>query len=327
MKRFFFFTFLLLSFWFCNIGRAEALTLSPVREEVSGDPGQTISGEVTLFNEQKEKKTFYSSFENFEAQGENGSPNFIPGKVGLATWIKTQEKIELGPEERKSIPFTINIPSSAESGGYFAAIFWSTNPEASSTDAGKQQLGLGAKVGTLVMLKVNGKVKETSGILEFSPTAKKKVFESLPIEFSLRLQNSGGDRIMPQGEIKIKNFFGFTVATIPVNQSRGNILPNSARKFTATWAGKQSDKADKNNLFGDAGKEWRNLRFGYYKAQLNLQYGSSGQLKAKYGFFLFPWQLMIITIMILVVLGVVAFFGIKKYNKWIVSKAAGDWRK
>jgi hypothetical protein len=287
--------------------------------EISGNPGQSVRGEVVLVNEEKTAKTFYSSFENFEAQGETGTPNFIPGKVGLATWIKTSDKASLLPDEKKIIPFSIQIPANAEPGGYFSAIFWSTIPP---KDDNSDQLGLGAKLGTLILLKVSGNIKEEGGIKEFSVTGGKKFFESLPVEFSVRLQNSGADRIMPQGEIKIKNTFGFKSAVIPVNNSNGNVLPNSTRKFTATWTGKIAEQAPGKGLFGRAFEEWRNFRFGYYRAEINLQYGGNKQVSAKYGFFLFPWQLLIIIAAILLIIGLILFFGIKKYNRWIISRSS-----
>src|SRR5689334_9564435 len=95
---------------------AHALTVSPARLEVTGDPGRTISGDFLLMNEQKEQKTFYSSFENFEAQGESGSPNFIPGQDGLATWIDAPAQVILGPGEQRVIPFSVSIPTGAEPG-------------------------------------------------------------------------------------------------------------------------------------------------------------------------------------------------------------------
>ena len=38
------------------------LTVSPVKLEISGDPGQTLIEEIELLNEQSETKIFYSSF-------------------------------------------------------------------------------------------------------------------------------------------------------------------------------------------------------------------------------------------------------------------------
>ena len=41
---------------------ASALTLTPVRFEVSGDPGAVIQQEMTLINERDTEETYYSYF-------------------------------------------------------------------------------------------------------------------------------------------------------------------------------------------------------------------------------------------------------------------------
>lgn len=118
--------------------------------EISGDPGQTLQGELTLFNEQDETKIFYSSAENFEARGETGTPFFLPEKVGLATWIKTEGQVTLKPKEEKTIPFSIVIPKNAEPGGYFAAILWGTTP-VQATQGG--QVAVGGEIGRSHLVK------------------------------------------------------------------------------------------------------------------------------------------------------------------------------
>ena len=45
---------LILTLWLTFVQQVFALTISPVRMEISGDPGQTLQGELELLNEQKE---------------------------------------------------------------------------------------------------------------------------------------------------------------------------------------------------------------------------------------------------------------------------------
>ena len=199
MRHFIFAIILFLIAGVVFTNQALALTVSPIKLELSGDPGKAVNGEFLLLNEQKEEKTFYASFENFEAQGETGAPNFVPGKEGLATWITAPARITLKPAEQKTVSFSIQIPKDADPGGHFAAIFLSTTP---SQEQGGGQVAVGAKVGILVLLKVSGATKEGGGLLEFSSQNKQKFFSALPITFIYRFQNSGGDRVKPDGEIK-----------------------------------------------------------------------------------------------------------------------------
>ena len=310
---------------------AHALTISPVKMEISGDPGQTLQDKLVLFNEEKDTKTLYSSVENFESRGESGAPFFLPERIGLATWIKTQEQVTLKPKEEKTIPFSVIIPKNAEPGGHFAAILWGMTPP-DATKGG--QVAIGGRLGVLILLRVSGEVKEGGGLLDFGGKDKQKFFSSLPITLAYRFNNTGGNRVVPQGEIKIKNLFGFTSANIPANKNEGSVLPGSARKFEVVWAPLEipsGGTATQGDLSlsgqGEAGfwpavkTQWREFHFGWYTANLNLTWGAANQTaNATYSFFVIPWQLLLIIFVILAIVGFLGIWVIKKYNRWIISK-------
>ena len=111
---------------------ASALTISPTKIEVAVDPGQTAIGEIEVFNEQQEVKTFYTTYENFEPRGETGAPYFIGGGEGLSSWIESTKSFDIQPGEKITIPYSITVPADSTAGGYFAGIFFGTQPP--STD-------------------------------------------------------------------------------------------------------------------------------------------------------------------------------------------------
>ncbi|MDQ3076931.1 MAG: hypothetical protein M3Q63_02685 [bacterium] len=302
------------------MGTAEALTISPARIEVDGDPGKTIEGKFFLVNEQEDTRTYFSSAENFEAQGESGTPNFIQSDSGLASWIAVQKEVTLNKGEQKEVPFTITIPQNAEAGGHFAAIFLSTTP----ITPGEGELSVGAKIGTLILLRVSGDVKEGGGILDFTTQNGKRVFVAPPINFIYRFKNDGNDRVRPEGNVVIKNLFGMTKRTIDANSSQGNILPGSTRKFDVLWnntaEGQQVESLPK-GFFAAARYEFKNFAFGPYSANLLLSYGNNNiQASESFRFFAFPWHLLVITVFGLVILLLLFTVLLRKYNRWIISK-------
>ena len=312
-----------------------ALTISPVRMEISGDPGQTLGGTIELFNEQDETKTFYSSTANFEARGDSGAPYFLPDtNKGFASWIKVQESIDLKTGERTKIPFTIQIPAGVEAGGYFAAVLWGTSPAVQQGG----QVSVSGKLGVLILLSVKGEIKEGGGLLDLKIEEAGRFVNSLPIKFIYRFSNDGSERVKPAGELKIKNLFGFTTATLNANPQSGNVLPGSIRKFSVVWSGEnKQDKTaatapeetakDGQGFFAAVKNQWKNFALGPYKAELNLTYGklseaeATNKAEASYRFFAVPWQLLSIIIVILGIVGFLAFVGLKKYNRWIIKKA------
>ncbi len=298
--------------FFCTPLPAHALTVSPARIEITGNPGETVTSRFDVINEQGDAGTFYSSAENFEAQGETGTPSFVPATDGLATWINVQPTVSLSASQEEEIPFTITIPKDTAPGGYFAAIFLSTTPP---QNAGGQ-VSVGARIGVLIFLDVAGDVKEAGGLLGFSAVNSERVFSSLPVTFEYRFNNAGGDRVEPSGTLTVLDSIGLTATSVPANPSLGNVLPNSIRRFPVTWG---TDAAPPSDFFGAAGYEWSHFAFGWYGAHLNLTYGTHNEVaQASYTFFVIPWQLLTLIILALVVL----YFLLKRYNRYVIESAA-----
>lgn len=305
-----------------GVKHANAFTLSPVRMEISGNPGEVLKEEMLLTNESEGATNYFSSFANFEAQGESGNPSFVEANTDLGSWITMDPAITLKAKEEKKVSFTIKIPENAEPGGHFAAIFWGTAPNKPGS------VSIGAKTGILVLLSVNGDVKEGGGLLDFNTKDHKIWYNSLPISFNYRFKNDGGDRIKPVGNITMHDLVYLPGARIDANPGGGNILPNSTRLFSVDWVKhpRAKDYIAPNNkikkFFDDARYQWNNFAMGPYLAKVDLLYGTSAIRTSKSVFiFVFPWQLLICLI---VIISIVWFGGrklIRRYNKHIIQKA------
>ena len=296
-----------------------ALTVSPAKIEITGDPGTTVTGEIELLNEQEGARTFYSSTENFEPSGESGAPHFIGAKDGLATWINVVGETNLAQGDKKNIPFSISIPKDAQPGGYFAAIFLGTQPPSNTLAGG--DVSVGGRIGVLVLLRVSGYVPEGGGLLDFTTSNNQRFFTKTPISFTYRLNNTGGDRIVPQGVLEIKNSLWITAAEISANKSNGSVLPNSTRKFDTTWGESQATDSG-SSFFARAGEEFSDFHFGVYTAKLNVVWGSESHTDGKsYVFFVIPWHALLIVFLVAIVLLTLGRFGLKRYNTFIISQA------
>jgi hypothetical protein len=304
---------------------AFAMTITPVRYEIQGDPGQTVTKEMTIINEDNTSNTYYSSFANFEAQGETGSASFTVPKDDIGTWMTTESSVTLLPGEQRNVSFSIKIPQNAEPGGHFGVIFWGTSPE---TNTQGKQLAVSAKTGLLVLLSVSGNVKEGGGLLSYSTLNNQFWYNSLPVSFTYRFQNAGGDRVKPAGVIQIRDTLFLPTKKLDANPVNGNILPNSTRKFTIDWV-KYTEPEDApvingavNKFFHTVSYQWKNFAVGLYSANLNLSYGSTAQVvKKSVYFFVFPWQLLICLIVILLIVFFVGKKLIIRYNNYIIKMA------
>ncbi len=303
--------------------QARAMTISPVRLEISGDPGATVGGFFKIINDEAEEKTLYTVFQNFEAMGESGSPSFVTAKEGLATWITAPDKITVAPGETKIVDFSVTVPADAEPGGYFSAIFLGTNPPAENPN----QLSIGARIGTLLLFRVSGDVEEGASLLEFATKDNQKWFSALPINYYYRFQNTGADRVMPKGELVIKNTFGMKTKVQNANPVQGNVLPKSIRRFELWWQKDSEEAAAKpqpENLgfFSSIKYQWSNFAFGRYVAHLDLKYGSTDEVvKSSFAVFIFPWQLLLTELLALLIIIFILRFVIKRYNNYVIKRA------
>ncbi len=315
-------SFTLLSIAFSVI-TAQALTISPARAELTGDPGETIQGSFTLVNPFDSDQTYYTSVENFEAQGETGTPNFTISKDGLPSWVKIVEKVTLKRGERVTVPYNVVIPADADSGGHFGAIFLSTVPPS----AGEGQVSVGAKVGMLLFLKVTGTVKEQGGLSAFALKEGKKVLTSLPVDFIYKFKNEGNDRVKPEGELIIKNMIGVETSRIDINKVKGdNVLPASTRRFEVRY-GDMNAPTVSAPFFEHVQFQKSNFAFGMYSANLKLTFGNSGSADSSLTFFMFPWQLLTVVAVSLLVAVLILVALVKHYNRWIIKQAKAASKK
>ena len=238
---------------FVFAGAAHALIMSPVRTELSGNPGDAVTGTIKAINSDPVSRTFYTNVQTFEATDETGNPTFRVVKSDLATWIKIPDSITVGPKDSQDLTFTISVPANAEPGGYFAAIFLT---QLSGTQGGAGQVSLNSQIGSLVLFRVNGYIQEGADILEFDAINHKHWYSSLPVTFYYRFQNSGQSWVRPLGDIVVQNFFHHITTIIPANPDQGNVLPQSIRRFQNTWG---SDAVPPAGFWSMVSYQWHNF--------------------------------------------------------------------
>lgn len=216
--------------------QGKAITVIPPRFELFANPGETVTERIRVRNESDFPVNYAVVIEDFTAAGEEGhvvleedsNTNF-----SLAKWMEPESKeLILQPKEERAVSFRINVPRSAEPGGHYASVLFSS--------AGEQTPGAAAvtqRIGSLVLLRVSGNVTENATIETFEAPS---YLQNGPVEISLRVKNEGNVHVRPKGTIIITNLFNKKVDEIPLNGS--NIIPGSVRKMITTW--------DKKNILG-----------------------------------------------------------------------------
>jgi hypothetical protein len=303
-----------------GVESADALTLSPPSMEFNLAPGQTISQKVRLYNDESKALTVVSSVANFTAQGETGEPTFDlkAAPTDLAAWINVpSDQIIISPNDKIDVNVVITAPANAEPGGHYASVFFGPSPVSESDD---KQVNIKSLLGTLIIVRVSGNVREAATVAQFSAGDNKSFYSRLPIDFFLRLRNTGNVHVRPEGTIKIKSLFG-TTTTLVVNDTKGAVLPETIRRFDALWS-KNDTVGNTGNFFQEIGQEWKNFGFGSYTVTANLTYGQESQrLSASLKIFILPWRLLLVGLVALAGLIWLLIIGIKRYNRAIITSA------
>ncbi len=307
-----------------GVGSAQALTLVPPSLEYTSAKGQVIESRVKLLNNENRTLVLTPSTANFGAKDETGEPDFKfdAPSADLSAWIQIDKaQLTLDPGETKEVPFTIAVPTDAEPGGHYAGIFFASG----GTATGGGQIGVQSKLGTLVILTVDGNIREQAAISSVKLDGPSSLSRP-PVNLNVRIKNSGNVHVKPKGKVTILNMFGGEVETITLPQDK-NVLPGQTRLFEVSWA-KRSTEAKKGNFFQEIGAEFSNFALGTYTANVEATYGQNDKtMIGKVQFVIIPWHALLVLFLGLVLIIIVFTVGLKSYNQMVIRKAQAAMTK
>lgn len=300
---------------FAAAAGGNGLRVSPVRSDVTVEPGTSKVVPVIVTNVTTEAASFQVIINDFIANpNESGDPSLIldpkqyANSHSLKRFIQPISDFTLGPGQQKQISVVIKVPSNAAGGGYFGAVRFAP----AGTTGNSQTVSLAGSVASLILAKVPGDIKDQLSIASFDARKNDRpstvFFNNKGIAAVARFQNEGNVQEAPFGKILLKNSSGKVIASYEMNNTdpRGNVLPDSIRKFTVPLGDKVGT-------------------FGKYKLEGNFGYGSSGQLlSASTTFYVIPF-IFIVIFVVLVLFIVFLIFGmprlVRAYNRRVLRKA------
>ena len=311
------------------------LTTSPLPISLRTKPGTSISTDLRVQNSGTATENLKIDLYKFRAYGTEGKPQIIDREPGddYFDWVSfSQRTFKAEPNVWKTIKMTINVPSDAAFGYYYAVVFSRADQR---SEAGEQSTAIVGGSATLVLLEADVPgAKRKISVSSF--TSDKKFYEFLPATFRISLRNQGQVHGAPSGTIFISRG-GKQVATLKVNADGGNILPSSSRNFSADWRDGfpvYTEKEDGERVVLDGngkpvmGLEWdfdkplSKLRFGKYTAKLVLAYDDGNRdvpIEGTLSFWVVPWRILL-GIIIVVTLAGIGAWAIFKQIKGKVKK-------
>lgn len=286
--------------------QVQGLGIDPFLIEINMAAGQSETRTITLTNTTNAPLTFTASINDFVTSGNTGQPLFLDSdeesdpKFSLSRWITVtrQPQFTIPPQSQTEVAFTITVPADAEPGTHYGGILFG-QPLEGAPESGPAVL---QKAGAIILVKL-GQSQEKNQISEFF--TQRNLYQHGPVEFLVSLHNFGNVHSKPKGDITVRNLWGVQVAQIPVNPDALIVLPESARDFSQSW----------NNKLG----------FGRYTAETVLYYGSPKlELRAQTSFWIIPLKEIILGVLAALILGIIGYMGIGRYNRYIIKHSRDE---
>ncbi|HUC86784.1 MAG TPA: hypothetical protein VMR75_00450 [Candidatus Saccharimonadales bacterium] len=284
----------------------QGLEISPPVIELNANPGQTVNVKITLRDITSGPLIVTGQADDFGAKNETGDPEILLDETGatrysLKYWISNVPSLTLQPQQIQTLSIPIMVPANAEPGGHYGVIrFTGLPPSLSGTG-----VSLSASLGALILMRVAGKITENLSNTEFFASQnghKHSLFEYGPLTLSERIHNGGDVHVQPVGHVSVYNMFNHRIAYLAVNSLGGNILPASIRRFDQTL-------------------NQRHL-FGRYHASYSVVYGDSHKtLNASMAFWVIPWKLILIIVVLVIAALYLARQALRRYNRHIIERA------
>lgn len=287
---------------------SSGLEISAPNYQFKMNPGDVKQEIVKIKNVGTQSQTYYPFVADFKASdnlNEAGTPIFLKpeetnGVYSLKNWISfSKTPIKIDPQKSDALNFNITAPKDAVGGSRQAGICFSTQPGSVSGSG----VAIVTQLCSLVLVDVSGAdAKEVASLKEFK-VEKGSYPNAKEINFTTTIDNTGNVHTQPKGTVTITNLFGAKTAVLDVNALGSSILAGSSRKYDLKW-------------------QDNNFHLGPYKAKLTLTYGDPAKaLSSEVSFWILPWTTILIALGLLIALLVVLYFGIKRYNRWIVARA------
>jgi hypothetical protein len=334
---------------YTNIAYANDITLSvsPSLLQINAIQPSDTKSPITLENPGDNSANIQVLFKPFHAsRKENGEIEYVNNNEIPDSYKKILSQIhitdngiitsnfELGPKQKKNLELQFTIPKNeAGSDYYFSVIFLASRSgnevgpsQQSSTPKNEAILSpngtspqdqnfstINAGIAINVLLSIGDKNHPQGAIEEFSAPA---FLKSGPVDFTVRIKNTGSHVIRPIGIIFIKNMFGQTVGRIDLEPD--NILSGSIRTLTDTQTASNSALARQS--LGDGGSTpktiWpEHFLLGPYTATLNIAISDKGPIYNRSIIFLALPLHLILGIILGVLITITIFLRVKYHLK------------
>ena len=310
-----------------------SLQVSPSPLVATVKPGQTQDLELKIRNAGTGPEELKIESRKFSVDKQTGKVELDDTEPSeIAQWVKySAPTFKVNPGEWYTQKIRVSLPK--ESGfSYSLALIISRTNNTKSVESGRLIKGSVA-VFTLINVDRPGATRKLE-VTDFSTT--QAVYEYLPAEFSVSFQNSGNTIVQPFGNVFIQRGSDDTtpIATLPVNDKGGYLLPDTPRTLNTEWnAGfpvfetkAQADGSEQTNIAWDWSK-LTDFRIGLYTAKLIAIYNDGQRdvpIEKEVTFWVIPWRSILAVTTIVALLAFLRHKQIQRKTRKAIKKALDE---
>lgn len=305
--------------------------------EYSAKPGDILTGSITITNDNQTTPILklYPIIYDFVSDPESpGSPKWIEYKdnealvdSSMKDWVSV-----LQPElsytktgEKKIVTFEIQVPTNALAGTHQTGIIFSENQGSKVTG---NVVGIISRIASLIFVNVSGngsnQASKRLNLLDFYLTDIDgnrqflNIFEYLPANINIDLENQGNTNISPSGDIFLNpTLKEDSKSILVINENGARILRNSKRTITSKWEDsflviKKNEVTSDSTLFEKIFNEYtlnlnfgKPFRLGKYTLQGKVSYlDETGKIVVREGnvdMWIIPWKMILLVILLIVI--------------------------
>jgi len=241
---------------------ANSAKISPLRSDLTLDPGTSGTVKTYITNLTKDTVIFKAIENDFVAGDEKGTPSLILDENSYAPshslkrFMVPIPNVTVAAGQTQEVDVKVVVPKTAQAGGYYGAIRFA--PAGTSS----QQIALSQSVASLILLTVSGPTVEQLILTNFDVQQNGGTASNFRTPDNLglliRFQNKGNLQEAPFGQVAVQKGKKVVYSSnFNQDQPRNEVLPDSARRWTVPI---------------------KNLgKFGKYTVSGTFGYGTKGQ--------------------------------------------------
>jgi hypothetical protein len=269
-------------------------SVSPLLIDVTGEARDAFTYDITVTNQHNRSLRLFASVNEIIVTGAGEIKEFVPPATSdrattVTSWLEiSRGRIDLQPNESKTLPLTIKINPNTPPGLYHAYIGFA---HGTNRDEAQAKVLAGTGSGAVLRISVGSKQREYLKLTSFTSDR----FSIMPDSGTMTyiLENVGDLPIAPSGDIIIYNSRGAELTSIDVEGGE-EIQPGEKREYTVDLP--YLDRIGKNKAF------------------LTIEYGKSN-LAAVYDtnfYYSLPWFYIVIISLAMLLLLVVLVMAARK---------------